>query len=68
MYCLTQTTQKTEVAFPATAAVVGALLLGTSLSWSQWTGLGVIALTVTAMGVREARASARDRAESVPGR
>ncbi|GAA1460977.1 DMT family transporter [Williamsia maris] len=46
-----------ELAFPATAAVVGALVLGTSLTWSQWTGLGVVALTVTAMGIREARAS-----------
>ncbi|GAA1886416.1 DMT family transporter [Williamsia serinedens] len=56
-----------ELAFPATAAVVGALLLGTSLTWSQWTGLAVIAITVTAMGVREARASARDRAGSLSG-
>ncbi|MGZ8176814.1 DMT family transporter [Williamsia sp. SKLECPSW1] len=53
-----------ELAFPATAATVGALLLGTSLTWSQWTGLAVVAATVTAMGVREARASGRRRTGS----
>lgn len=46
-----------ELAFPATAAVVGVLVLGSSLTWSQWTGLAVVAATVTAMGVREARSS-----------
>ncbi|MBJ7291512.1 DMT family transporter [Williamsia sp.] len=48
-----------ELAFPATAAVVGVLVLGTSLAWSQWTGLGIVAVTVTAMGVREARTHPR---------
>ncbi|GAA2065397.1 DMT family transporter [Williamsia deligens] len=54
-----------ELAFPATAATVGALLLGTHLSGSQWTGLAVVAVTVTTMGVHEARTSARRRTESV---
>ncbi|WP_200932809.1 DMT family transporter [Williamsia sp. Leaf354] len=44
-----------ELAFPATAALIGVLVLGTSLAWSQWTGLAIVAVTVTVMGVREAR-------------
>lgn len=42
-----------ELAFPATAAVVGVVALGGSLSVTQWLGLVVIAGSVTALGLRE---------------
>lgn len=46
-----------ELAFPATAAVIGVLALGGSLSATQWLGLVVIAGSVTALGLRERSSS-----------
>lgn len=42
-----------ELAFPATATVLGVTLLGGSLSATQWIGLVVVAASVTALGLRE---------------
>ncbi|GAA5157968.1 DMT family transporter [Pseudonocardia eucalypti] len=42
-----------ELAFPATAALIGVTLLGGSLSVTQWLGLAVVAAAVTALGLRE---------------
>lgn len=42
-----------ELAFPATAAIVGVLFLGATLSWSQWLGFAVVIVAITAMGMRE---------------
>lgn len=42
-----------EMAFPATAAVVGVLFLGTTLTWSQWLGLAIVVAAVTVLGFRE---------------
>ncbi|PRZ41670.1 EamA-like transporter family protein [Antricoccus suffuscus] len=42
-----------EMAFPATAAVVGVLFLGTTLTWSQWVGFAIVVATITALGWRE---------------
>lgn len=42
-----------ELAFPATAAVVGAGFLGSRLTGSQWAGLVIIVVAVTALGCRE---------------
>lgn len=44
-----------ELAFPATAALVGVLFLNARLTWSQWVGLAVVAAAVTALGLRERR-------------
>lgn len=44
-----------ELAFPATAAIVGVAFLGTHLSATQWLGFAVVALTVTALGWHETR-------------
>jgi drug/metabolite transporter, DME family len=44
-----------ELAFPATAALVGVLFLDARLTWSQWVGLAVVAAAVTALGLRERR-------------
>ncbi|MCW0215862.1 MAG: DMT family transporter [Pseudonocardia sp.] len=46
-----------ELAFPATATVLGVAVLGTSLSVTQWTGLAVVASSVTALGLSERRRS-----------
>jgi len=48
-----------ELAFPATAAVVGVLFLGSSLSGTQWLGFGVVALSVVALGWHESRSTRR---------
>ncbi|WP_433278013.1 DMT family transporter [Pseudonocardia xinjiangensis] len=42
-----------ELAFPVTATLVGVGLLGTELSPTQWLGLAVVVLSVTALGLRE---------------
>ncbi|MEJ3652321.1 EamA family transporter [Actinomycetes bacterium KLBMP 9759] len=42
-----------ELAFPATAALIGVGLLGTTLSATQWVGLLVVVVSVTALGLRE---------------
>lgn len=42
-----------ELAFPATAAVVGVTFLGTSLTGSQWLGLTIVAASVFALGWHE---------------
>jgi DME family drug/metabolite transporter len=44
-----------ELAFPASAAVVGVVFLGSRLVWSQWTGLLVVAVAITALSARERR-------------
>jgi drug/metabolite transporter, DME family len=54
-----------ELAFPATAALVGVAFLGTHLVGSQWFGLFVVALAITALGRRErSRAPAVTRGRS----
>lgn len=42
-----------ELAFPVTATVLGVALLGGSLSLTQWFGLLVVAVSITALGLRE---------------
>jgi drug/metabolite transporter (DMT)-like permease len=42
-----------ELAFPATAAVVGVLFLGSSLSNTQWLGFAVVVVAITALSLRE---------------
>ena len=42
-----------ELAFPVTAALIGVGLLGTRLEPSQWFGLLVVVVSVTALGLRE---------------
>jgi drug/metabolite transporter, DME family len=42
-----------ELAFPATAALVGVAFLGTHLTVTQWVGLLVVASAITALGLRE---------------
>ena len=42
-----------ELAFPVTAALLGVGLLGTELSPTQWLGLAVVVVSVTALGLRE---------------
>jgi drug/metabolite transporter (DMT)-like permease len=42
-----------ELAFPVTAALIGVGLLGTHLEASQWFGLLVVVVSVTALGLRE---------------
>lgn len=42
-----------ELAFPATAAIVGVAFLGTDLSGTQWVGLLILAAAITALGRRE---------------
>lgn len=42
-----------ELAFPATAAVVGVGFLGSRLTGSQWAGLLILVVAVTALGCRE---------------
>jgi drug/metabolite transporter (DMT)-like permease len=42
-----------EMAFPVTATLIGVGLLGTTLSGTQWLGLAIIVVAVTALGMRE---------------
>ncbi|MCE3554061.1 DMT family transporter [Pseudonocardia sp. RS11V-5] len=42
-----------ELAFPATATVLGIAFLGVSPSPTQWIGLLVVVVTITALGLRE---------------
>jgi DME family drug/metabolite transporter len=42
-----------ELAFPVTAALIGVGVLGTRLEPSQWFGLLVVVVSVTALGLRE---------------
>jgi drug/metabolite transporter, DME family len=42
-----------ELAFPVTATLIGVGLLGTRLAPSQWFGLLVVVVSVTALGLRE---------------
>jgi drug/metabolite transporter, DME family len=42
-----------ELAFPVTATLIGVGLLGTHLAPSQWFGLLVVVVSVTALGLRE---------------
>lgn len=44
-----------ELMFPVTAAVVGVVVLGGSLVWSQWFGAAVIITTVTLLAWNESR-------------
>lgn len=44
----------TELAFPASAAIVGAAFLSSHLAASQWLGL-ILAAAITALGWRERR-------------
>ena len=46
-----------ELAFPATAALVGVAFLGSRLTSSQWLGLAVVAAAVVGLGWHEARRS-----------
>jgi DME family drug/metabolite transporter len=45
-----------ELAFPLTAALIGVGFLGAHLSVTQWIGLAVVLVAVTALGLRERRA------------
>jgi drug/metabolite transporter (DMT)-like permease len=42
-----------ELAFPATAAIVGVLFLSAHLTVSQWLGFGLVAAAITALGWHE---------------
>jgi len=42
-----------EMAFPVTAALIGVGVLGARLSPTQWLGLAVVVVSVTALGLRE---------------
>ncbi|MBC8092397.1 MAG: EamA family transporter [Pseudonocardia sp.] len=42
-----------EMAFPVTAALIGVGLLGATLVPTQWLGLAIIIVSVTALGLRE---------------
>lgn len=42
-----------ELAFPATAAIVGVLFLGSSLSNTQWLGFAIVVVAITALSLRE---------------
>jgi drug/metabolite transporter (DMT)-like permease len=42
-----------ELAFPATAALIGVGLLGARLTWTQWLGFAVVVLSVTALSWHE---------------
>lgn len=44
-----------ELAFPATAAVVGVLFLNSTLDGSQWTGFAVLVVAVLGLGLHEHR-------------
>lgn len=55
-----------ELAFPLTAAALGVLVLGASLTASQWTGFVVVLAAVTALALNER--SGRTPAVAVPDR
>ncbi|OLT12239.1 multidrug DMT transporter permease [Pseudonocardia sp. CNS-139] len=42
-----------ELAFPVTAALIGVGLLGSHLQPTQWLGLAIVVVAVTALGLRE---------------
>jgi threonine/homoserine efflux transporter RhtA len=42
-----------ELAFPATAAILGNAFLGVHPSATQWIGLLVVVAAITALGLRE---------------
>jgi DME family drug/metabolite transporter len=44
-----------ELAFPATAALVGVAFLGSRLTGSQWLGFAIVAVSVCALGWHESR-------------
>lgn len=44
-----------ELAFPATAAAVGVVVLGARLDGSQWTGLALLAITIVVFGCHETK-------------
>lgn len=46
-----------ELAFPVTAAAVGVLFLGTSLSMSQWLGMAVVVSCVAGLALNEGQVS-----------
>ncbi|MQA97870.1 MAG: EamA family transporter [Streptosporangiales bacterium] len=48
-----------ELAFPATAAVVGVVVLGETMTATQWAGLALLAVTVTLFSWHERRPAAR---------
>jgi drug/metabolite transporter (DMT)-like permease len=44
-----------ELAFPATAAVIGVAFLGSRLTGTQWLGFGIVVAAVSALSLRERR-------------
>jgi drug/metabolite transporter (DMT)-like permease len=42
-----------ELAFPVTATIIGVTLLGARLAPTQWLGMAVVVVSVTALGMRE---------------
>lgn len=56
-----------ELAFPATAAVVG-VALGTRLTGTQWLGFAIVTLTVVGLGWHESRRPAAAAVEAPPVR
>lgn len=44
-----------ELAFPVTAALVGVLFLGSTVTTSQWVGLAIVAASVVGLGLHEQR-------------
>lgn len=57
-----------ELAFPATAAVIGVSFLGATLSATQWLGLAVVVVSVTALGWHERASSTPNQVVSVATR
>ncbi|GAA3764544.1 DMT family transporter [Salinactinospora qingdaonensis] len=55
-----------ELTFPFVSALVGVTALGASLSWSQWSGAGVLLVAVTAMTL--SRSSSRPSGVIDPAR
>jgi drug/metabolite transporter (DMT)-like permease len=55
-----------ELAFPATAALLGVTVLGATFSVSQWIGFAVVVLAVTGLGWHERRARSAMVAPAVP--
>jgi drug/metabolite transporter (DMT)-like permease len=49
-----------ELAFPATAAILGVTVLDTTFTASQWTGFAVVVLAVTGLGWHEHRRRGAD--------
>jgi drug/metabolite transporter (DMT)-like permease len=44
-----------ELAFPLTAIVIGVLVFDAAPTWTQWTGIALVAATITAMGLSSRR-------------